>query len=210
MRNELILLTVYAAIIGGIVLHATGCGTIASKIEDAVDDIQGNLEGSTSGTNEQSGSDTAPIVREREPVDPLTVPEYGEFFPDPDKVLYQFGFADGTLLTFRENHDDDFWGDYPNVGFGEIRSTDGSKRYVDINTIVRKNHYIAGLNKTPVTTLDHGKRMYWFAYPDNRKRVTIFEDGWNPLVEGAVLAAQGQLGITSHLVEVRVTVESRK
>lgn len=147
----------------------------------------------------------------RQPVDPATVPISGEFVPDPVLVKYVFEFADGTTLTFKENHSDDFWGDYPKAGWGQIGRPDGTVEGIDANTRIR--HAGLRIAKTPVTTLDHGARMFWMADSEgnaNVKRVTIFADGWNPLVEGAVLAVQGYLGIESHLVRCAVTVEATK
>ncbi|MFW5870852.1 MAG: hypothetical protein ACOCVH_00025 [Verrucomicrobiota bacterium] len=140
-----------------------------------------------------------------------TVPLAGEYVPDPVLVKYEFVFNDGTLLQFRENHGGDYWGEYPSAGWGQVVNPDGSTRGVDVNTIVRKG----GLHiaRTPVTTLDHGRRMFWMADVEgvkDMKRVDIFEDGWNPLVEGAVLATQDQLGIGAGLVSCHVIVERRK
>lgn len=141
------------------------------------------------------------------------VPESGEFTPDPVDVLYTFYFADGTELRFRERHGADHWGGYPNVGFGEITWPDGTTSSPGINRIVRHGGYLAKKVKTPVTTPDHGRRMFWMADAEERKdvkKVTIFEDGWNPLVEGSVLGTLDKLGINSHLIRTDVVVERRK
>lgn len=173
--------TFVVAVIGVIIFILTGCSTI--KLPDAP----------------------------REPVDPATVPLAGEYTPDPVLVRYEFEFSDGATLVFRENHMGDYWGYYPSGGWGEITDADGNTRGVYVNKIVRHG----GLHKaeTPVTTPDHGTRMFWMAdveeTPD-AKRVTIFEDGWNPLVEGAVLATQTDLGIYGNLMECDVEVERWK
>ncbi|MGA0333332.1 MAG: hypothetical protein ACO3NW_05195 [Kiritimatiellia bacterium] len=147
------------------------------------------------------------------PVDPKSIPESGVFSPDPVEVLYHFVFQDGTQVKFREDHADDYWGNFPAAGFGQITWPDGRIEAFDANRIIRHGGQIAGNMKTPVTTLSHGRRLYWMADAEERKdvkKVTIFEDGWNPLVEGSMLATQGKLGITSPLVETIVTVEKRK
>lgn len=156
--------------------------------------------------DEPEQPDEPDVPDARPPVDWRDLPESGEFRPDPRVVTYTFLFADGTTLKFRENHMADFWGDYPSAGHGQIRWPDGTVEAIDVNTRIRHRGMIAGRIKMPVTTPDHGRRMFWMARDDNSKRVPIFEDGWNPLVEGAVLAVQGDLGITSHLVSVNVEV----
>ena len=147
----------------------------------------------------------------RPPVSISAVASGGEYRPDPVLVRYEFVFGDGTILRFKENHSGDYWGDYPSAGWGQVTEPNGSTRGVDVNSIVRKG----GLPRarTPVTTREHGRRMYWLADSEGRKdvkRVDIFEDGWNPLVEGAVLATQGQLGIQGNLASCFVKVEKRK
>lgn len=155
--------------------------------------------------------DPTPLPPARPPVSTDTIPVSGEYRPDPVIVKYVAGFADGTVLTFKENHGGDYWGDYPAAGWGQIRWPDGREQGIDVNTLIRKRYN--GKEKTPVTTPDHGRRMFWMADSEgNRdvKRVEIFEDGWNPLVEGRILAAQNLLGIKSHLITCTVTVERRK
>lgn len=148
------------------------------------------------------------------PVDPMSIPESGEFKPDPVSVLYAFYFQDGTQLRFREEHGRDIWGRYPDAGgWGQIIWPDGRKEGIVVNKVIRHEGYIAGNVKTPVTTLSHGRRMFWMADMEERKdvkKVTIFEDGWSPHVEGAVLGVKDSLGITSPLVSCVVKIEKRK
>lgn len=168
----------------------------------------------SSGSSDEDGDDagsggTSAQVRPEAPV--TAVPEAGEYAPDPVLVKYTFTFADATQLIFKEHHGGDYWGEYPAAGWGQIIWPSGVKEGIDVNTRVRK----AGLPvaRVPVTTPDHGQRLYWLADSEGRvdvKKVTIFEDGWNPLVEGAVLATKDALGITSHLTAAAVVVERRK
>ena len=142
----------------------------------------------------------AEITDVPEPIDPIAVPLAGEMIPDPEVVLYKFIFADGTILRFREHHRDDYWGGYPSVGWGEIAWPDGTRSNIDVNTLVR--HGSMGSGAIPVTTLTHGKRYFWMADREEQKdvkRVTIFEDGWRPGVESAVLVTQKDLGISAEL-----------
>ena len=137
--------------------------------------------------------------------------EIKEFVPDPVLIRYQFIFADGTTLVFKENHSGDYWGDYPAAGWGEISNPRGEKTGVDVNRKIRHG----GLKKAkqPITTAQHGKRMFWMADSEgqlNVKRVTIYEDGWNPLVEGSVLAVQNDIGIFAELQSCKVTIEKTK
>ena len=145
------------------------------------------------------------------PVDPMSIAESGEYSPDPVQVLYTFNFQDGTKVRFREDHRGDYWGKFPSAGWGQIEWPDGRKEGFDANRTIR--HGGLRIAKTPVTTLSHGKRMFWMADAEGQKdvkKVTIFEDGWNPLVEGALLATQESIGITSPLVRTDVVVEARK
>ena len=150
----------------------------------------------------------AEITDVPEPIDPIAVPLAGEMIPDPRIVLYTFIFSDGTELRFRDNHAGDYWGDYPSAGWGQITNPDGSTRGVDINTIVR--HGSKGQSTTPITTATHGKRYFWMADREEQKdvkRVDIFEDGWQPGVESAVLITQNDLGIGSWLIACETVLE---
>jgi len=145
------------------------------------------------------------------PLSPNAIPESGEYTPDPVLVLYHFIFLDGTQVKFRENHTGDYWGDYPSAGAGQITRPDGSVETFDANRRVR--HAGFGKQKTPVTTRSHGRKLFWMADHEGRqnvKKVTIFEDGWHPIVEGSMLATQQSLGINSPLIETVVRVEQRK
>lgn len=148
------------------------------------------------------------------PVDPMSIPESGEYAPDPVQTLYTFYFLDGTQLRFREDHRRDIWGRYPDQGgWGQIIWPDGRVEGIVVNKVIRHEGHIARNTKTPVTTLQHGRRMFWMADMEDRKdvkKVTIFENGWSPHVEAAVLGVKDNLGITSPLVSCKVIVEKRK
>ncbi len=182
-----------------------GCEIDDSESSDSLNSLNDELaEDEGASAVEASGPARTPVAID-------TVPLAGQYAPDPVLVKYEFVFNDGTLLKFRENHGGDYWGEYPAAGWGQVVNPDGSTRGVDVNTIVRKGGLYRA--KTPVTTMDHGRRMFWMADVEelkDAKRVDIFEDGWNPLVEGAVLATQGQLGIGAALVSCHVVVEKRK
>jgi hypothetical protein len=183
------------------VLVTSGCNSIPQELIDRIPEI----------INAPDARE--PVQEVRPPVDPMSVPESGEFAPDPVNVLYQFRFDDGTQVIFREVHTRDHWGYYPEAGFGQIIWPDGRKEAFDANRKIRHGGLIGKKLKTPVTTLDHGKRMFWMADAEERKdvkKVTIFEDGWNPLVESALLGTQEDIGVTANLVEAEVTVEKRK
>ena len=174
---------------------------------DSSETVQNEVVGTDDGQTEEAAN----LGTARNPVPIAGLAVAGEYAPDPVLVRYEFVFSDGTILKFKENHGGDYWGDYPSAGWGQVVNPDGSVRGVDVNTTVRKGGL--GRAKTPVTTLEHGKRMFWMADSEgnrNVKRVDIFEDGWNPLVEGAVLATQGQLGISAHLASCFVKLEKRK
>lgn len=191
-------------IVAGVLLtfSVTGCALLQEKIEEELRPDEPKQE--------------QPV--ERTPVDPSTIPLAGEFVPDPVVVLYEFVFADSTRLVFRDMSVGDYWGAYPSAGWGQITWTDGRKEGIDVNSKIRVPWVMRGLEHRslgtiPVTTPDHGGRMYWMADVEetpNAKRVTIFEDGWSPHVEIAVLEAKESIGITSPLVESRVKVEKRK
>jgi len=142
-------------------------------------------------------------------VDWQTLPVEGEWTPDPGVILYEFSFADGTLLRFREDHPGDRWGMFPPDPpgcWGTIIWPDGGKNYIDAN--IRIRHNSMGHYQMPVTTASHGKRYYWWAEVDNSKNVPIFEDGWGPGVESAVLCTQDEIGIAAELTGCKVTVEN--
>lgn len=165
------------------------------------------LEEDTSTPNQGNGG-TPPS-----PVDPNTIPESGEYIPDPVIVLYKFKFQDGKQLIFREHHTADVWGYYPHPGGGgQIIYPDGRIEGVYVNKLIRHGGF--GSKVTPVTTLSHGKRLFWMSGSEgggpNSKKVTIFEDGWGPHVESSVLKVQKDIGIDSPLMSVDVTVEKRK
>ena len=159
-------------------------------------------------------ADKEPVQDAPKPVDPKSIPESGEFSPDPVNVLYRFGFQDGTQVLFREVHTRDHWGYYPEAGFGQIIWPDGRKEAFDANRKIRHGGLLGdGPMPTPVTTLSHGDRMFWLADAEERKdvkKVTIFKDGWNPIVESALLKTQQSIGITSPLVSTKVKVEKTK
>lgn len=192
---------------------ATGCASIQEWLDnrEQPEPVPTEPDQPAPIPAEPEQPDPDPVTDIPGPVDPMSVPEIGEFIPDPMVVRYELVFADSTRLTFRENHSGDYWGDEPAAGHGRIVWPNGREELKDINTIVR--HGGLHIAKTPVTTLTHGGRMFWMADSEGRlnvKHVDIFEDGWNPLVEGAVLATQHKLGITAPLVECNTTVEKRK
>lgn len=182
----------------------SGCASIDPEA------IQGIIDAIQTETQEPSTPEQ-PAESAPGPVDPMSIPESGEYSPDPVRVLYTFHFQDGTIVRFREDHRGDYWGKFPSAGWGQIEWPDGRLEGFDANRTIR--HGGLRIAKTPVTTLTHGKRMFWMADAEGRKdvkKVTIFEDGWNPLVEGALLATQESIGITSPLVRTDVVVEARK
>lgn len=182
-------------------IFSAGCGS--NNMQDIT---LGDLVDLIPKDSQEKNVDSTPI-----PVDPMSIPESGEYSPDPVQVLYVFRFEDGTQVKFREAHGRDHWGYFPNGGFGQITWPDGRVEAFDANRKIR--HGGLKIAKTPVTTLSHGKRMFWMADAEERKdvkKVTIFENGWNPLVEGALLATQNDIGITSPLVSCKVKVEKRK
>lgn len=189
-------------------LLVVGCSTLTPEQIEQGKELIGELL-----DKGESAPDTPKPGTPRQPVDPMSVPESGEYVPDPVTVLYAFIFDDGTEVRFREEHGRDHWGRFPAAGWGQIKWPDGRLQGFDANRIIRHGGLIGKKLKTPVTTLDHGRRMFWMADAEERKdvkKVTIFEDGWNPLVESAMLGTQSDLGITGNLIRTDVTVEKRK